>query len=92
MHPDIAPAGVSQDGVELQTFNSRVPEPSRVEQQPGAVNAVDAVTPLELTGPRRLKLASAALCFFNAGINDGSLGALVPYILRYASSCPRTKL
>lgn len=30
----------------------------------------------------KLKLASAAFAFFTAGINDGSLGALVPYILR----------
>lgn len=31
----------------------------------------------------RLKVFSAAFCFFNAGINDGSLGALIPYILRH---------
>ncbi|KFY35218.1 hypothetical protein V494_06107 [Pseudogymnoascus sp. VKM F-4513 (FW-928)] len=30
----------------------------------------------------KLKLSSAAFAFFTAGVNDGSLGALVPYILR----------
>ena len=29
-----------------------------------------------------LKLASAGLSFLCAGLNDGSLGALIPYILR----------
>lgn len=28
------------------------------------------------------KLCSAAFCFYVAGVNDGSLGALVPYIIR----------
>ncbi|OBT86327.1 hypothetical protein VE02_07428 [Pseudogymnoascus sp. 03VT05] len=34
-----------------------------------------------LTPFLKLKLASAAFAFFTAGVNDGSLGALVPYIL-----------
>ncbi|KAF2209949.1 hypothetical protein CERZMDRAFT_113662 [Cercospora zeae-maydis SCOH1-5] len=32
---------------------------------------------------QNLKISSAAIAFFNAGINDGSLGALIPYILRH---------
>lgn len=35
-----------------------------------------------LTPFLKVKLASAAFAFFTAGVNDGSLGALVPYILR----------
>ncbi|GAB1737670.1 hypothetical protein NU219Hw_g2084t1 [Hortaea werneckii] len=35
----------------------------------------------ELTRARMFKLSSAAFCFFNAGVNDGALGALIPYIL-----------
>lgn len=35
----------------------------------------------ELTRARKFKLSSAAFCFFNAGVNDGALGALIPYIL-----------
>lgn len=35
-----------------------------------------------LTPFLKLKLTSAAFAFFTAGVNDGSLGALVPYILR----------
>lgn len=35
-----------------------------------------------LTFPVMMKLSSAAFAFFTAGTNDGSLGALVPYIIR----------
>jgi fucose permease len=42
----------------------------------------EAIAPLEVTPLVLLKVISAAFCFFNAGVNDGSLGALIPYILR----------
>ena len=42
----------------------------------------EAIVPLEVTPLVLLKVISAAFCFFNAGVNDGSLGALIPYILR----------
>lgn len=29
-----------------------------------------------------MKLTSAGFCFFVAGVNDGSVGALVPYVMR----------
>ncbi|KAK3677487.1 hypothetical protein LTR78_002337 [Recurvomyces mirabilis] len=45
-------------------------------------STASAAIPLELTFARKLKLISALLCFFNCGVNDGSLGALIPYILR----------
>ena len=35
--------------------------------------------------PEKLKLLSCCLCFLVAGLNDGSLGALVPYFLRQYS-------
>lgn len=46
-------------------------------------STTQAIQPLVLSGVVRLKLSSAAFCFLNAGINDGSLGALIPYILRH---------
>ncbi|KAK0666898.1 major facilitator superfamily domain-containing protein [Cercophora samala] len=36
----------------------------------------------ELTKPLLLKLASAAFSFFVSGVNDGSIGALIPHIIR----------
>lgn len=45
-------------------------------------NQAEAITPLDVTSLVLLKVTSAAFCFFNAGVNDGSLGALIPYILR----------
>ena len=54
----------------------------RVEEQVEASNAIPAVTTIELTPLVRLKVLSAAFAFFNTGVNDGSLGALIPYILR----------
>ena len=56
-------------------------EHDRLEQQPEVSNATAAMTPLEISGVVQLKVASAALGFFNAGLSDGSLGALIPYIL-----------
>lgn len=44
-------------------------------------NNADPADP-PLTPLVKVKLASAAFAFFTAGVNDGSLGALVPYILR----------
>ncbi|OCL07199.1 MFS transporter [Glonium stellatum] len=38
--------------------------------------------PIPLTFPVLIKLASAGFAFFVAGNNDGSVGALIPYILR----------
>jgi hypothetical protein len=38
-------------------------------------------TPVEATPLPLLKLFSAGFSFFVAGTNDGSIGALIPYIL-----------
>ena len=37
---------------------------------------------LDVTSRRTWKLLSAAFSFFVAGVNDGSMGALLPYMLR----------
>jgi fucose permease len=53
----------------------------RLERQPETPTIVaGAQSPLTL--PIALKLGSAAFAFFVAGVNDGSLGALLPYALR----------
>lgn len=72
------------------------PSPSHLEDgypmtalpKPNSLNTItdpeaNNVDPAEepLTPFLKLKLASAAFAFFTAGVNDGSLGALVPYIL-----------
>lgn len=38
--------------------------------------------PIQHSSDTLFKLASAGLSFLCAGMNDGSLGALIPYILR----------
>lgn len=67
----------SEAPIELE---ANLPEP----QAPSPTNnASEVIAPLEVTGLVKLKVFSAAFCFFNAGISDGSLGALIPYILRH---------
>lgn len=76
-------ASDDQEAAEIQLRNlDHQAEEHRIEEQPPALNATAAIVPLELTGPVILKVVSAAFCFFNAGVNDGSIGALIPYILR----------
>lgn len=48
---------------------------------PAGTAAAETTPPPALTRARMVKITSAAFCFFNAGVNDGSLGALIPYIL-----------
>jgi hypothetical protein len=44
--------------------------------------AVDAPEGTGLDRSTLMKLFSAGFAFFVAGINDGSIGALIPYIIR----------
>jgi fucose permease len=53
---------------------------SNTPTDPETTDADPAQAPL--TFLLKTKHASAAFAFFTAGVNDGSLGALVPYILR----------
>jgi len=48
------------------------------DQVPATAAATSAIVPREITNVVKLKVASATLCFFCAGINDGSLGMLHP--------------
>jgi fucose permease len=54
----------------------------QVEQGSHSSSAIMFTAEAPLTRPIALKLASAAYAFFVAGVNDGSLGALLPYALR----------
>ena len=71
------------NGTELQLDTLRDQSINNSTQHDqGQPNSTQAITPLEVTTPVIIKVVSAAFCFFNAGVNDGSLGALIPYILR----------
>ncbi|KAF2106825.1 major facilitator superfamily domain-containing protein [Lophiotrema nucula] len=69
-HRSVAPA----DDIELRTLEdpTQTPIPS--------VSAIDEA--YGLTRATVLKIVAAGFSFFFAGVNDGSLGALTPYILR----------
>jgi fucose permease len=54
----------------------------QLEQQDHSISPVVAHAQEPLTLHIALKLTSAAFAFFVAGVNDGSLGALLPYVLR----------
>src|SRR5690349_15817441 len=70
-HPSVKP----EVGYPLETLpTSNTPTDSEAND----ANATHA----PLTFLVKTKLTSAALAFFTAGVNDGSLGAVVPYILR----------
>ncbi len=75
--PDIG--GQSSRDTELQGVPERLEDD--VENVHGIGNATDSVAPLEHTKPVKLKILAAALGFFNAGVNDGSTGALILYVL-----------
>lgn len=67
--------------VVLDTFRNQS-EHDHAADNAAPPSTTEAITPLEVTPIVMLKVMSAAFCFFNAGVNDGSLGALIPYILR----------
>ncbi|RDW73510.1 hypothetical protein BP6252_07417 [Coleophoma cylindrospora] len=58
---------------------SGIEELAPVETAPSNAVAVSEAT--EITFPIAMKLSSACFAFVTAGINDGSFGSLVPYIL-----------
>jgi fucose permease len=53
-----------------------------LERQDQSISPVVVNAQEPLTLHVALKLASAAFAFLVAGVNDGSLGALLPYVLR----------
>lgn len=64
--------------VEIHSLPESLEPSSELRSQSTPANAIDAESVKELP---LLKLLSSGLSFLVAGINDGSLGALVPYIL-----------
>lgn len=82
MHPPTqhpaATEAITLDSLPAKKSYAPPPPPPPEE----AANTTTVLQPLALTLPIKLKLVSATLAFFNTGINDGSLGALIPYILR----------
>ncbi|TXC08810.1 hypothetical protein FocTR4_00004141 [Fusarium oxysporum f. sp. cubense] len=71
-------ATVTQTDTRLETFELRSsPSPTR--------NVLDDTEPPHSSKPSTgelLKILSAGFSFFVAGVNDGSIGALVPHIIR----------
>lgn len=68
----------SGDAVEMRTLAKNTTTTSAT--QPEQTTAVEAVPALDRA--TLLKLIAAGYSFFCAGVNDGSLGPLIPYLLR----------
>ncbi|KAF2725412.1 MFS general substrate transporter [Polychaeton citri CBS 116435] len=79
---NVTDSSVKAHDSSAHNIRSEDQEQHRPEQAMEISEATPVIQPLEVRGINLLKLISAALCFFNAGVNDGSLGALVPYLLR----------
>jgi fucose permease len=65
--------------IPLSTFVPRQSEPLHAAAEPSHPSTQLSEQWINL--PLVLKLTSAILAFFTAGLNDGSLGSLIPYIL-----------
>ena len=66
------------DGIELPEIQEQTSGLHGEAQY--ATQAVDAVPPID--NATLLRLICAGYSFFCAGVNDGSLGPMIPYILR----------
>lgn len=60
--------------VDLTQGRSRDADPAETEPTPGPDDGISKSV--------YLKLVSAGFSFFVAGVNDGSIGALIPYVIR----------
>ena len=69
--PDIELQVQTQEGT-LDTQN----------QNPSTTNAFPEITDPEIVSRHTWKLFGAGFSFFVAGVNDGSMGALLPYMLK----------
>ena len=76
--PTVTSDAERADGIVLKTLPKHGPEPAVVEDAPD--QAVASQTPLDRATV--LKIISAGYSFFCAGINDGSLGPIIPYLLQ----------
>lgn len=61
-----------------QTEHNDQPTPQPNEPQEPSENRSSG----GLDGRTLLKVASASFSFFVAGVNDGSVGAIIPYVIR----------
>lgn len=67
---------VHQNSTDRSATNER-----NIEEQPTVTSGSQVSVQAALTLPIITKLISASFAFFVAGTNDGSLGALIPYML-----------
>lgn len=72
----LEPAHVS----ETYELESRPKNSPRDGEEPPAPQSYS--TDMKMDRATYLKITSAAFSFFVAGVNDGSFGALVPYVIR----------
>ncbi|KAH6975233.1 major facilitator superfamily domain-containing protein [Ilyonectria sp. MPI-CAGE-AT-0026] len=72
----LEPAHVS----ETYELESRPKNSPRDREEPPAPQSIS--THMKMDRATYLKITSAAFSFFVAGVNDGSFGALVPYVIR----------
>lgn len=71
--------GSNQD-LELEATHR--PPQSHLDARNGPPYAASAEEPVRLSPKVVLKLLSAGFSFFVAGVNDGSIGTMIPYVLR----------
>ena len=64
--------------VEAPAETHELAEPGRAL---GSTPPSDEPPKIKLTMKNMLKLTSAGFCFYVAGVNDGSVGALIPYVI-----------
>jgi fucose permease len=78
---ELEPARTRNDGPSVLPANTSTPVDNIEQGSWSPSPAIEVEAPLTL--PIIIKLISCAFAFFVAGINDGSIGALIPYILRF---------
>ncbi|KAF2491339.1 MFS transporter [Lophium mytilinum] len=70
----------AQDSINLAEYPESTPSGQLEQQAPDSTTAADQ-PPRPIDRVVAFKLLSATFAFFIAGVNDGSLGTLIPYIL-----------
>lgn len=73
--------GTASEAIELHEHSAKRPE--NVDSEGNAIGSqqqVDAVAPM--TKADLIRVFTAGYAFFCAGVNDGSLGPIIPYLLR----------
>jgi len=78
-HGSVTMTEASEDAIELESM--RDPDSSGMRHATGQVDTSGEPN-RRLDLQTKLKIASCAGCFLVAGLNDGSLGALLPYVIR----------